>query len=160
MPGSKKRFQGDELIFHSFRCRSWLKILSVMFWGMMKAFFWQSLKQAKSSGGMGWNSTGLSLPLCLVTLFEKAKPRSSLQYATQVFVSRPNFNSKHILRLWIVGHFPTPSWFDRGSGATRLGNVRNVQHLHRFLLQPSVRGLICCACTQLYPLSHRELRGC
>jgi len=30
-----------------------LKILAVMFWGMMKAFFWQSLKQATSSGGMG-----------------------------------------------------------------------------------------------------------
>lgn len=106
-----------------------LKILAVMFWGMMKAFFWQSLKQAKSSGGMGWNSRGLSLPLCLVMLFEEAKPPSSLQYATQVFVSGPYFNAKYILRLWIVGHFPTRSWFDSGCGAIRLGNVRNVLHL-------------------------------
>lgn len=31
-----------------------LKMLGVLlFWGTMKAFFWQSLKQAKSSGGIG-----------------------------------------------------------------------------------------------------------
>lgn len=94
-----------------------LKILAVMFWGMMKAFFWQSLKQAKSSGGMGWNSRGLSPPLCLVMLFEEAKPPSSLQCATQVFASWPYFNARYILRLWIVGHFPTWFWCDGGCAA-------------------------------------------
>lgn len=125
-----------------------LEILAVMFWGMMKAFFWQSLKQAKSSGGMGWNSRGLSSPLCLVMLLEEAKPPSSLQYATQVFVSWPYFNAKYILRLWIVGHFPTRSWFDSGCGAIRLGNVRNVPTF-RFLQRYSEQGLICRQHTQL-----------
>lgn len=106
-----------------------LKILAVMFWGMMKAFFWQSLKQAKSSGGMGWNSRGLASPLCLVMLFEESKPPSSLHYAAQVFVSEPNFGAKYILRLWLVGHFPTRCWFDSGCGVIRLRNVWNVLHV-------------------------------
>lgn len=133
--------------------RMTLEILAVMFWGMMKAFFWQSLKQAKSSGGMGWNSRGLAAPLCLVMLFEEAKPSSSPHYAGQVFVSRPNFDAKYFLRLWIVDHFPTRDWFDSGCGAIWLGNVWNV---FWFLLRHSVRGLICHQLTELPFFTGRE----
>lgn len=48
--------------------------LAAVLWGMMKAFFLQSLKQSSSSGGMDSNSSSLSWPLCLMVLFEEAKP--------------------------------------------------------------------------------------
>lgn len=57
------------------------------------------------------------------------EPPSSLQCTTQVFVSRPYFNAKYILRLWIVGYFPTQAWFDIAWGAIWLGNVRTDVHL-------------------------------
>ena len=73
------------LELYSLLCMTSKISLALVLW-MIKAFFWKSLILSRSSGGMDWNSRGLSLPLCLVPLFKIAGIAEPVSSASNMLV--------------------------------------------------------------------------
>lgn len=112
------------------RCRAWhWKSLQSCFGGWWKHS--SGNPSNKPNPVVAWAETAGAyrrlcvLSCCLRKLSLRLLCNTPLRYLWADHILMPNT----ILRLWIVGHFPTRSWFDSGCGAIWLGNVRNVLHL-------------------------------
>lgn len=117
----------------------------ILFWGMMKAFFWQSLKQAKSSSGVGWNSRAYPV-FCVLSCCLRRLSLRLLSNTTLRYLGWPYFNSKIHSKTSDCCYFPTLASFERLHGDM----VRKCEECPTFrYLQPhSAHRLICRQHTQ------------